>query len=232
MTGEYINTEVGKNVNKEIDSNTLFINEIFYSIQGESTYQGEPCIFIRLAGCNLRCIWCDTTYSFSDGKKMTYEQIFKKIKDYKVKLVEITGGEPLLQKNVIQFMKQLIQKKYKLLLETSGSILVKDVPQEVVIIMDIKCPGSGESEKNLWENLNYLKPFDEIKFVVADRTDYDWMKDVIRKNELTSRFKVLVSPVYENNIARDLAKWILDDNLEVRLNLQIHKVLWGNQRGR
>ncbi len=214
------------------NDNILYISEIFYSIQGESTFQGEPCIFIRLAGCNLRCIWCDTTYSFNEGHKKTFEEILSEIKKNKTNLVEITGGEPLLQKNVISFMKLLLHNNYKVLLETSGSISIKEVPKEVVIIMDIKCPKSGESDKNLWENIEYLKQYDEIKFVIADKSDYKWSKDIINIYQLNKKHKILLSPVYEYNIAKDLAEWILKDNLNVRLNLQLHKILWNNERGK
>ncbi|MFN7182247.1 MAG: radical SAM protein [Planctomycetota bacterium] len=214
------------------EKDILYISEIFYSIQGESTYQGEPCIFIRLAGCNLKCKWCDTTYAFTQGYKITFDQVIEEIKRYKTKLVEITGGEPLLQKAVIPFMRKLLHDNYKLLLETSGAISIKDVPRDVIIIMDIKCPGSGESDKNLWENLGYLKNNDEIKFVIADKNDYEWAKEVVKSYKLNEKHKVLFSPVFESNIARDLAEWILNDFINVRFNLQIHKVLWANKRGR
>lgn len=217
---------------KETNEQVLYVNEIFYSIQGESTYQGLPCIFVRLAGCNLKCRWCDTTYAFYEGQKMTFEEIMDRIKKYNTNLVEITGGEPLLQKNVILFMSGLIENGYKVLLETSGSISIKDVPQGVIIIMDVKCPASGESDKNLWENLHYLKPYDQIKFVIADKNDYLWAKDIIKKYDLDKNFIILFSPVFEYNIATELVEWILKDNLNVRLNLQLHKILWGNQRGR
>lgn len=217
---------------KETNEQVLYVNEIFYSIQGESTYQGLPCIFVRLAGCNLRCRWCDTTYAFYEGQKMTFEEIMDRIKKYNTNLVEITGGEPLLQKNVILFMSGLIENGYKVLLETSGSISIKDIPQGVIIIMDVKCPASGESDKNLWENLHYLKPSDQIKFVIADKNDYLWAKDIIKKYDLDKNFIILFSPVFEYNIATELVEWILKDNLNVRLNLQLHKILWGNQRGR
>ncbi len=216
----------------EQENNILYVNEIFYSIQGESTFQGEPCVFVRLAGCNLRCVWCDTTYSFYEGYRKTFDEILSEIAKNKTNLVEITGGEPLLQKNVIPFMKKLIENNYKILLETSGSISIKEVPKEVIIIMDIKCPGSGESEKNLWENIEYLKKNDEIKFVIANKDDYNWAKDVIKRYQLDGKHKILFSPVYEYNIARDLAEWILKDNLNVRFNLQLHKILWGNERRR
>lgn len=215
-----------------MDNKTLYINEIFYSIQGESTYQGSPCIFIRLAGCNLRCVWCDTTYSFYEGQKMTFDQIFESIKRYKTNLVEITGGEPLLQKNVIPFIESLLLQNYKVLLETSGSISIKDVPKDVVIIMDIKCPGSGESDKNFWQNLDYLKSSDQIKFVIADRNDYLWAKEIVEKYDLNDRFIVLFSPVFEYDVATKVADWILEDNINVKLNLQLHKILWRNQRAK
>jgi 7-carboxy-7-deazaguanine synthase len=212
--------------------NILYINEIFYSIQGESTYQGWPCIFIRLAGCNLRCKWCDTTYAFYDGEKKTFEEVLEHIRPYKTNLVEITGGEPLLQKNIIPFMEVLLSKRYKVLLETSGSLPIDKVPKEVLIIMDIKCPDSGEVDKNRWENLEFLKPKDEIKFVIASRNDYEWAKNVCNRYELTKKFTVHFSPVWEYNIAREMVEWILDDNLPVRVNLQLHKFLWNGERGK
>jgi len=204
----------------------LEVTEIYKSVQGESTYMGLPCVFIRLTGCNLRCVWCDTPYAFHDGKKLSIHQIIDEVKSYDINLVEITGGEPLLQKEVFPLMESLLKNKFKVMLETSGSLAINNVPAKVIKIIDLKCPGSGEENKNLWENLNHLTSIDEIKFVIADKTDYEWSKKVLQNYELDKKVPVLFSPVFEKLKLKDLTEWILEDNLPVRLHIQLHKYIW------
>ena len=204
----------------------LEVTEIYKSVQGESTYMGLPCVFIRLTGCNLRCVWCDTPHAFHDGKKLSIQQIIDKVKSYDINLVEITGGEPLLQKEVFPLMESLLKNKFKVMLETSGSLAINNVPAKVIKIIDLKCPGSGEENKNLWENLNHLTSIDEIKFVIADKTDYEWSKKVLQNYELDKKVPVLFSPVFEKLKLKDLTEWILEDNLPVRLHIQLHKYIW------
>ena len=204
----------------------LEVTEIYKSVQGESTYMGLPCVFIRLTGCNLRCIWCDTPHAFHDGKKLSIHQIIDEVKSYDINLVEITGGEPLLQKEVFPLMESLLKNKFKVMLETSGSLAINNVPAKVIKIIDLKCPGSGEENKNLWENLNHLTSTDEIKFVIADKTDYEWSKKVLQNYELDKKVPVLFSPVFEKLKLKDLTEWILEDNLPVRLHTQLHKYIW------
>ena len=204
----------------------LEVTEIYKSVQGESTYMGLPCVFIRLTGCNLRCIWCDTPHAFHDGKKLSIHQIIDEVKSYDINLVEITGGEPLLQKEVFPLMESLLKNKFKVMLETSGSLAINNVPAKVIKIIDLKCPGSGEENKNLWENLNHLTSTDEIKFVIADKTDYEWSKKVLQDYELDKKVPVLFSPVFEKLKLKDLTEWILKDNLPVRLHTQLHKYIW------
>jgi 7-carboxy-7-deazaguanine synthase len=204
----------------------LEVTEIYKSIQGESTYMGRPCVFVRLTGCNLRCVWCDTTHAFYDGKNLSIEQIIDQVKSYSTNLVEITGGEPLLQKEVFPLMESLLKNKFQVMLETSGSLSIKNVPAEVIKILDLKCPGSGEENKNLWENLNHLGITDEIKFVIADRVDYEWSKKVLRDHELDKKNPILFSPVFKKLKLKDLTEWILEDNLPVLLHTQLHKHIW------
>jgi len=204
----------------------LEVTEIYKSIQGESTYMGRPCVFVRLTGCNLRCVWCDTTHAFYDGKNLSIDQIIDQVKSYSINLVEITGGEPLLQKEVFPLMESLLKNKFQVMLETSGSLPIKNVPAEVIKILDLKCPGSGEENKNLWENLNYLGSTDEIKFVIADRVDYEWSKKVLQDYELDKKNPVLFSPVFGKLKLKDLTEWILEDNLPVLLHTQLHKHIW------
>ena len=204
----------------------LEVTEIYKSIQGESTYMGRPCVFVRLTGCNLRCVWCDTTHAFYDGKNLSIDQIIDQVKSYSINLVEITGGEPLLQKEVFPLMESLLKNKFQVMLETSGSLSIKNVPAEVIKILDLKCPGSGEENKNLWENLNYLGSTDEIKFVIADRVDYEWSKKVLQDYELDKKNPVLFSPVFGKLKLKDLTEWILEDNLPVLLHTQLHKYIW------
>lgn len=204
----------------------LKINEIYASIQGESSHTGLPCVFIRLTGCNLRCSWCDTAYAFHDGKSLTLEETLDQVESFKLPLVEITGGEPLMQDEVYPLMEALLKKGYQVMLETGGSLPIDKVPEEVIKILDIKCPGSGEEKKNHLENLKQLSSHDEVKFVLLDRADYEWSRDLMRKHNLASSVQVLFSPVYDKLNLKDLSQWILDDRLPVRLQTQLHKVIW------
>lgn len=204
----------------------LKINEIFYSIQGESSMAGLPCIFIRLTYCNLRCSYCDTEYAFYEGTDYAIEEILTEIKKYNCNLVEVTGGEPLVQKEVLPLMKILCDSGYDVLIETGGSLSIKEVDQHVKVIMDFKCPSSKMAEKNLFENINYLKKNDEVKFVIGNREDYDWSKNVIDKYQLTEKCAVLFSNVFSELEPVQLAEWILNDNLKVRFQIQMHKYIW------
>ena len=206
----------------------LTINEIFHSIQGESTHTGRPCVFVRLTACDLRCSWCDTPYAFTEGKKMSIDDVMARVERYGCDLVEITGGEPLLQRDVYPLMEQLLASGKTVMVETGGHLSIKDVPSPVIRIMDVKCPGSGESGKNHWENLTLLGSQDEVKFVIRDRTDYEYARDVVLRHGLIDRTAaVLFSPVHGVLPAKDLAAWILADRLPVRLQLQAHKYIWG-----
>lgn len=207
--------------------------EIFTSIQGESTYAGLPCTFVRLAGCNLRCLYCDTKYSYGDGIEMTPGNIISRVGLAGVALVEITGGEPLLQKEETRLLtRDLLEEGYEVLIETNGSCSIQGIDEKAVIILDIKTPGSGVSAAMDFSNFDHLRPSDEIKFVICDRADYDWSKDVIAKYGLTDKAKVLFSPALEMIAPAQLAGWIVGDRLQVRLNLQIHKYIFGpDERG-
>jgi len=205
----------------------LTINEIFKSIQGESSFTGLPCLFIRLTGCNLRCTWCDTEYAFYEGKPKSVQDIMDTIEPLGVQLVEITGGEPLLQDEVYDLMNALLEKNYQVLLETGGGISVAKVPERVIKILDVKCPGSGEEAKNLWDNLDHLNPHDEVKFVLADRADYEWSREILQRHDIPKKATVLFSPVYDRLDLKELAGWVLEDNLPVRVQTQLHKVIWG-----
>lgn len=204
----------------------LKVNEIYASIQGESSYTGLPCVFIRLAGCNLRCSWCDTSYAFYEGSDLTLENIMCQVKKFSLPLVEITGGEPLMQEDVYPLMNALLDKGYQVMLETGGAISINKVPEKVIKIIDIKCPGSGEEKKNHLENLKLLAPHDEVKFVLIDRADYEWSRDLLQKCNLPSSVQVLFSPVYDKLELKDLSEWILSDRLPVRLQTQLHKIIW------
>jgi 7-carboxy-7-deazaguanine synthase len=210
----------------------MVITEIFKSIQGESSYAGLPCSFIRTTGCNLRCVWCDTQYAFYGGKEMTIEEILAAIEPHQCNLVEITGGEPMLQSEVPQLSAKLLDKGHTVLIETGGSIDVSSLPTEVVKILDIKCPESGMTEHMNWENLKYLGPRDEIKFVINSRKDYEWSKEIVNRYQLNQKNLILFSPVYQKMPADKLAEWILADNLPVRFQIQLHKTLWGETPGR
>jgi len=205
----------------------LTINEIFHSIQGESTHTGRPCVFVRLTACDLRCSWCDTPYAFTEGQKMTLDDVLERVEGYGCDLVEITGGEPLLQRDVYPLMEQLLASGKTVMVETGGHRSIKDVPSDVIRIVDVKCPGSGESAKNHWENLDLLSLRDEVKFVIRDRADYEYAKDVVARYGLLDRTAaVLFSPVHGVLDAKELAAWILEDRLPVRLQLQAHKYIW------
>ena len=211
--------------------NTLLINEIFYSIQGESLTAGEPTTFIRLAGCPLRCSYCDTSYAFKDGDELSFESIMSKISSYNTSLITVTGGEPLAQKNCYIFL-DLLSSKFSVSLETSNAYPIKDVNKNITIILDVKTPKSNESDSNIEVNYNYLKNNDQIKFVICDKTDYDWSVDYIKKHKLSEKCKILFSPSYDEMSPTELAELILSDGLQVRLQIQLHKVLWGEQRGK
>lgn len=202
------------------------INEIYKSIQGESSKAGLPCVFVRLTYCNLRCTYCDSEYAFYDGKEMSISQIIDEVKKYNCKLVEITGGEPLFQNESIYLMKQLCDEGFDVMLETSGSLSIKDIDARVKIIMDLKCPSSKMMKKNLYENIEFLKPTDEIKFVIGNREDYDWSKKIISDYRLNEKCEILFSVVFEQLKPVTLVEWILEDNLNVRYQLQMHKYIW------
>lgn len=202
------------------------ITEIFFSIQGESSHVGRPCVFVRLTGCNLRCVWCDSEYTFTGGDRMSIEEILAQVASYGCRLVEITGGEPLAQAESFELIRRLCEAGYEVLIETSGSIDITPVDPRAKIILDIKCPGSGEVEKNLWANLDELRPHDEIKFVLADRADYEWARSMIQERKL-DRWIVLLSPVWGQLDLKPLADWMLADRVPARLQTQLHKHIWG-----
>lgn len=208
---------------------TLRMTEIYCSVQGESTWAGLPCVFVRLARCNLRCRWCDTTFSFYGGEKQTLGAILEKVRTYNVPLVEITGGEPLAQKECVPLAELLVEAGYTVLIETSGSLPINTLPDPVVRIMDLKCPDSGMCERNDWSNIGHLRPDrDEVKFVVASRADYEWSRDTVTQYNLTERCRaVLFSPVFGEVNPKDVVAWMLEDGLnDVRFQLQMHKFIW------
>src|SRR5581483_8245097 len=202
------------------------INEVFKSIQGESSYAGLPCVFIRTTSCNLRCRWCDTAYAFHEGVERSVESLLQEVRRFGCRCVELTGGEPLLQEEIYPLMTTLLHEGHLVLIEPSGSVPVDRVDPRAVLIMDIKCPGSGMSQTVHWENLRRLKARDEIKFVIANRADYDWAKEVLVKHALLDGRTVLFSPVFAELEPRQLAEWILEDHLPVRFQLQLHKYIW------
>jgi len=215
---------------------TLAVTEIFHSIQGESTWAGAPCTFVRLTGCPLRCVWCDTAYAFHGGERMRLDRIVQEVRKQSASLVEITGGEPLSQPAATELAEMLLDEGYTVLVETSGAIDVSGLDERVHRIMDLKCPGSGESQRNRWENLEHLTGRDEIKFVVKDRADYEWARDAIGENGLGRRVEegslgaLLMSPVWGEIDLEELTGWILEDALPVRFQLQLHKLVWGHER--
>ena len=210
----------------------MLITEIFKSIQGESSYAGHACSFVRTTGCNLRCGWCDTEYAFYGGKEMTIEEVLAAVEPHQCELVEITGGEPLIQQEVPRLAEELLRRNYKVLIETSGAQDISVLPSDVIKIMDIKCPDSGMTEKMDWQNLDRLSPKDEIKFVVNSRKDFDWAADVVHRYQLNRKNLVLFSPVYRTMPPEQLAEWILQDGVPVRFQIQLHKVLWGETPGK
>ncbi len=209
----------------------LKIFEIFYSLQGESSRVGLPTIFIRLSGCPMRCHYCDTAYAFQGGSMMTVDEIMETIKKYDTRYVTVTGGEPLAQKEVLSLLKVLADQNYEVSLETGGGLSIKEVDPRIKIILDIKTPESGEEKKNYWDNLNLIHSKDEIKFVLCSREDYDWAKKILNQYKLTEKCAVLFSPVYQKLNTTDLGNWILEDQLPVRMQIQLHKLLWGEKPG-
>lgn len=202
------------------------VNEIYKSVQGESSKAGLPCTFVRLTYCNLRCTYCDSEYAFYDGKEMEISDIIGEVNKYDCKLVEITGGEPLFQNESLELMQRLCEHGYEVMLETGGSLPIKDIDKRVMIILDLKCPSSKMMKKNLYENIEHLKPSDEIKFVIGTREDYDWTKNIIEKYDLTKKCEVLFSVVFGELEPVTLVNWILEDKLNVRFQLQMHKYIW------
>lgn len=212
----------------------LLLTEIFYSIQGESTFAGQPCVFVRLTGCQMRCRWCDTEYAFHGGSWWTLDEILAKVAEvagYDCPLVEVTGGEPLLQPGVLALMRRLADAGATVLLETGGGLDISTVDPRVHRIVDVKCPGSGESDANRWENLELLGPRDEVKLVIADEADYRWARKLVEERDLAAVCPVLFSPVAGELEPRELAEWILRDRLPVRFQMQVHKLLWGDRPG-
>ena len=205
---------------------SLRINEIYYSVQGESTHSGCPCIFIRLTYCNLRCSYCDTEYAFYDGKDMEITDIMIEIKRWNCNLVEVTGGEPLFQDECIDLMNELVNSNYEVMLETGGSLSISDVPKKVVKIVDFKCPSSGMVKKNLWSIVDDLHAHDEVKFVIGNREDFDWAKDRITEYSLDKICTLLFSPTFGEIDPQQIVEWILAENLPVRMQLQMHKMIW------
>ena len=210
----------------------LTVNEIFFSIQGEGTRAGRPCLFVRLTGCPLRCVWCDTAYAFHEGARRAEEDVLAELARHPCRLVQVTGGEPLSQPAAFPFVTRLLDAGYEVLVETSGHISLADLDPRAVAIMDVKAPGSGETHRMDWDNLERLKPTDEAKFVLAHRADYEWSRDLLRERRLAERCPVLFSPVHGQLDPGELGRWIVEDGLPVRLQVQLHKYLWpGVERG-
>jgi len=210
----------------------LRVSEIFYSLQGESRTVGLPTVFIRLTGCPLRCGYCDTSYAFSGGERMTLSEILQQVSAYSPRYVTVTGGEPLAQRDCWLLLKMLCDAGYTTSVETSGAIDIRQVDKRVSTVMDIKTPGSGEVDRNRYQNLDLLKRKDQVKFVITDRADYEWSRHFIEENKLAGKFEILFSPVHGELDPAEMAKWIIADNLQVRMQIQLHKYLWGDERGR
>ncbi len=205
----------------------LTINEIFYSVQGESTYAGRPCVFVRLTACDLRCTWCDTPYAFHEGGKQPLDDVIAAVESYRCPLVEITGGEPLLQEGVYPLMQRLLDSGKTVLIETGGHRSTARVPEQVVTILDVKCPGSGEAARMDWTNLDRLRPHDEVKFVIADRGDFEYAREVIARHDLARRAAAIhFSPVHGALHPRLLSEWVLAEHVPARVQLQLHKYIW------
>ena len=209
------------------ENERLKVNEIFYSIQGESTFAGRPCVLVRLTGCQMRCSWCDTEYSFYEGAWMRIDDVITEVLAFDCPLAEVTGGEPLLQPGVHPLMSGLCDRGLTVLLETGGGLDISGVDSRVRRIVDLKCPASGEAANNHWPNLNELRSTDEVKFVLADRGDYEWARRAIRKYHIDRRCTIHLSPVWDALEAAELASWVLDDRLPARVSVQLHKALWG-----
>lgn len=205
----------------------LYVNEIYASIQGESSHTGLPCVFVRLTGCNLRCSYCDTEYAFYEGDRVPLTDVLHKVRAFGLGLVEITGGEPLLQPDCVTLAQRLLAEGYTVLIETSGERPIDVLPDGVIRIMDIKCPSSGECGRMNWDNIRHLNGRDEVKFVIGDRADYEWAREVMREHDLASKSAVLMSVVHDRLTPRTLCEWILADRLPVRFQLQAHKYIWG-----
>ena len=210
----------------------LRITEIFHSIQGESTLVGMPTVFVRLTGCPLRCTYCDTEYAFQGGQWMSHNEVIEQVKSYGISYVTVTGGEPLAQKSCVTLLDQLCAAGFIVSLETSGALSLSSVGKDVIKVMDIKTPGSAEESRNLWSNIELLDNKDQIKFVICSEQDYLWSKEIIEKYQLVGRCEILMSPSYGELKLHDLATWILQDKLPVRLQTQLHKLIWGNEKGR
>jgi 7-carboxy-7-deazaguanine synthase len=210
----------------------LRVTEIFKSLQGESSFVGLPTVFVRLTGCPLRCQYCDTTYSFHGGQWQAIDEVLDKVRELGTRHVCVTGGEPLAQKRCLELLTRLCDEGYAVSLETSGALDISTVDLRVVRVVDIKTPGSGEVDRNRWDNLALLQPHDEVKFVLCSRADYDWAREIIERYQLVGRCPILFSPSYTQLPARELADWIVADRLPVRFQVQLHKVLWGDQPGR
>ena len=206
----------------------LRVTEIFRSIQGESTHAGRPCSFVRLTGCPMRCTWCDSEYTFTGGERVSIEDVMQKVRDFGCQLVEVTGGEPLAQKEAFELIRRLCDEGYEVLVETGGYVSTEGLDERAFVILDVKCPASGEAERNHWPNLERLRAErDEVKFVVADREDWEFARGVIEKYELESRARaVLISPVWGIDL-KELAEWVASSGLDVRMQLQLHKYIWG-----
>ncbi len=210
----------------------LRITEIFYSLQGEANTVGIPTVFIRLTGCPLRCQYCDTTYAFHNGQMMTFDEILKEVKKYNCNYITVTGGEPLAQKNCLDLLTLLCDENYNVSLETSGALDVSNVDTRVAKVIDVKTPASKESDKNYFANFDFLQPHDQIKFVICNKDDYEWSKQIVNQFQLNRFVTVLFSSSYNDLPAQELANWILNDELNVRFQIQLHKFLWGNQKGK